>query len=432
MTILNVSTFKIEEFSWDQIQSEVFKVNPELAAICNQLNLTPEHTLFKLCYPYGATIVDKGKFHIANANNVLVPIDDTSVPSYLQEKLNYCPIPLSLVLQNTNEVFFEVQGNVIPLNLLKVGELFGLFEVMNMKYDDKTKPVWSVSAGGLSVFMLPEISDIEGHNRIKKEFGINIDPPRKWLDQWKVFSSIYKNASVADKWSNTIVVFANKWFDKNNYKDSSWLKFYEYLSEAYLPQLQMHGDLTKSESLWLSFDQEINKKKIKPKPYIIDTLKYLVSIADDTSVAFKPATDEEMLPVNFLQDVYINCYQLKDYIPTIMQPTKIKGNDLVYYSLSYPMITSIPKDNNLNIIEDEREIKLLMNMLLSITKEKFLKRVEYNFCDNDVNSRQEISDIILKHDNRFSYCGAKNNLKNKLFCADAPFFKGCISIGKKL
>lgn len=52
-----------------------------------------------------------------------------------------------------------------------------------MKYNDRTKPVWSVSAGGRSVFMLPEISDIDGHNRIEKEFEIDIDTPKKWFDR---------------------------------------------------------------------------------------------------------------------------------------------------------------------------------------------------------------------------------------------------------
>lgn len=431
MTILNVSTFKIEELSWDQIHSEVYKLNPELATICNQLNLGSEHSLFKLHYPYGSTIVDNGIFHIINGSNILIPIDDPTVPSYIQEKLNYCSIPLSLILEKTNEVFLEVKDNIIPLNFLKAGELFGLFEIINMvKYDNRAKPLWSISAGGRSVFMLPEISDIDGHNRIKKEFGINVDPPKRWLDQWKVFSSIYEKAAITNKYSSTLIVFTKSWFDKNNNKDSSWLKFYEYLSKAYLPQLEMLGNETKFETSWLSFDNEIKKRQLKPKPYSIDTLKYLVSIADDTSLAFKPVDNEEMLPVNFLHDIYLNCYQLKDYIPTIMQPAKINGNSPVYYSLSYPMIVGAIPNNIHNIIEDEREIKLLIDILLSSTKDNFLKHIEYNFFHTDTNSNEEIGNIV-RRDERFYYCGAKSQLENRALCVNASFFKGCVSIGIK-
>lgn len=172
MAGLNISDFNIQEVSWDDARSEIYTFNPELVEICDQINLSKEHSLFKLNYRYGDIIINKGKLYLPRNNHDLIAIDDVSVPSYISKSLNYSHIPLSLITHGTNEVFVDVKDGIIPLNFFTTGNLFGLFEIMDMRNGISSQPIWSVSAGGRSVFMLPRIADMVGHNRIKKEFGI--------------------------------------------------------------------------------------------------------------------------------------------------------------------------------------------------------------------------------------------------------------------
>ncbi|WP_341748015.1 hypothetical protein [Candidatus Tisiphia endosymbiont of Dascillus cervinus] len=54
--------FSIEEVKWSEVKDEVYKVNPELTEKCDNVNQCGGYSLFKIKYPYGAYIVNRGSF----------------------------------------------------------------------------------------------------------------------------------------------------------------------------------------------------------------------------------------------------------------------------------------------------------------------------------------------------------------------------------
>lgn len=97
----------------------------------------------------------------------------------------------------------------------------------------------------------------------------------------------------------------------------------------------------KYDKLWLQLTDIINKRNLKPKSYIIDTVKYLILISQGHAIAFEPAVNNEPLPNDLIQKIYINNYQLKHYIPQIMQPAKCTNNNKVNYSLNLPKFVTV-------------------------------------------------------------------------------------------
>lgn len=65
---------QIEELRWQQVRSDVYAVCPEVGKIFDEINPTKEHTFFKLCYPFGTKIIDKGVLHLPRKDAGFVPI----------------------------------------------------------------------------------------------------------------------------------------------------------------------------------------------------------------------------------------------------------------------------------------------------------------------------------------------------------------------
>jgi hypothetical protein len=87
-----------------------------------------------------------------------------------------------------------------------------------------------------------------------------------------------------------------------------------------------------------------------------------------------------------------------------------------------------------SLIEDERDIKRLMDTLIRTIKTSTglinpIKHVKYDFFHSDVDKYGEIlsSKNIAAEDTAFSSLGSQQ-FKDRTFCATSQFFKGCIRI----
>ncbi len=432
--------FNLQEVKWGEVRDEIYKVNPELAEKCDQVNMYNQYSLFKIWYPYGATIVNEGDFGLPTRDGKIISLKNPSVPESLREQLSYSLIPLSVIIHNSSEVFVNIKNRIVPLNFLLEGELFGLFEIMNifMQTPILHPPVWSVTAGARSVFMLPRISDMIGHNRIQKQFGTNINIPHSLSDHWQTFVDINKRSKKKYEWHTTIIVFTSKWFETSN--NIGYIQYMRYLAIQGWQQLQFRlvGDITEFSLLWSFFTHEINNRNLKSRTYLIDTIKHLILITKRCGVAFQPSTDNIALPRDVIQEAYIDNYNLKDYIPTIMQPaTFTNSNNKLYYSLSLPTLpNSSPYFKNPpSIIEDQREIQKLLTILLSIIPKikhptaQMLKNFQFKMFHSALDPFGQItaSKYLSKSDSRFlSYSNTKNG--KRVFCPSSIFFNGCIRI----
>ncbi|HJD66365.1 MAG TPA: hypothetical protein LFV91_04905, partial [Rickettsia endosymbiont of Bembidion nr. Transversale] len=127
---------------------------------------------------------------------------------------------------------------------------------------------------------------------------------------------------------------------------------------------------------------------------------------------------------NFLTPYNFSCYLLM----------LSKSHHLI--ALSYTISNSSSHCNNPpSIIEDQRNIKNLLNILMEVIYDRKnrlnadLENIQFEYFHSHNDEFQQIvsSSIIPETDPRFLKCN-NDYTDNRIFCASSSFFKGCIRI----
>lgn len=440
---MSSSTFDIQEVQWEEVASDIKKHNRSLFDALEACSLSPQHTFVKACYPYGAKIIDNGILHLPHKTGASVPVSSADIDEKLKKKLSYSAIPLAFLANKASEVFVNKKERPIPLKLLSPGQLFGLFEIADLLSGIKGKPIWCVSSGARSLFMLPKIADKVGYQRIKKALQLEIDPPRSMMEHWQIFTSLTNHAAHVTHWKSEIIFFTDIWFE-NWQQNAKLFYFYNYIFKEITLQRHYTSSNIEFDLNWQNFTLAIGSRNLRPRPYLLDTAKSLFAISRGALPGFKPAQDNDIVaPIRLLQDIYVNIYELKNYLPTLMHPFNLvngqKTQGPVYYSLSYPcVLEGLPsyKTNAGDIISDMRLLKKLFSTAqdfshlpdMGVLPTGGLKHNSYEYFHSEIDIYQEIAGAheIAVSDPAFLW--DEKNFPNRDFCASSPFLSGCIRV----
>lgn len=189
--------------------------NPELELL--EALIDDDHPAFGLRYRFGEHITSRGVFK--------PPCPKCAPCRTLKSRFTRAlqSIPLGLVCSNTAEVFLDSADPATvaprPLRLLGPGELFGVFETLDVLFDEEhRKAPWSVVAGARSVVaLLSRRTQIE--NLIKRELSTreSSEDYRKTArvyanDDWQLLRYIasigQSNAAGETPYETRIIVFA--------------------------------------------------------------------------------------------------------------------------------------------------------------------------------------------------------------------------------
>lgn len=428
--------------SWSDIRDEVFNVNQDLASIIDSLNPGPDFKLIKASYLYGDIFVKQGELQIPHKNKLL-PISDQNIEANIREEVSYNTMPLILLLQKDSELFVNAGTRIVPINLFHKGNLTGTYEAMDHMNGRKSHSVWNLSAGSSSIFMLPKITDKLSLKRINNEYHIpHTIQVTRLHDHREVFRGIAQGSKSTQPWHNTVLFFGKKWLDNHNAKE--WDKFREYLTRIIWDQANYAIDKLKFNICWESCSRIISLRRLQPKPYLIDHVKHMLSIAAGNFPAFIPMDDsQEAAPTQELQKAFIEKYNLKQYLPTLMHACMLDDPILqpkyIYYSLSIPTILegSPLKKNSSTVLSDLREIKLLIETLkenphkvnLNPETDKLIQElaIDYFHYEKDMCDQVKPS-ALLPHDDK-NFVRDQQNFSGRTFCPNSPFFSGCIRLG---
>lgn len=437
---------RMEELTWEQVRSDVLKVNPEFVKIVDKLNPSKEYTLFKARYPYGSEILRQGDLYIPNAEGELVSLKHSSISDHIRNLLNYNldSNPVSMCLNKSVELFITLENHTIPLySIARPGNLFGLWRVLSDNVTLQPKFIWSMTAGARSIFMLPKISEAERHKKLKKFFHLQEEVPRTLMDHWEIFRGIADHPDFSEPWSVETLFFSKKWLD--HLRDDAWQGFNYFLYET----AWKSSEFWRNQFFWnLIFSIVQQEKNLHPSFYIFDTVKYLLAIGVGELPGFAPAIDDSVAPVKGIQKAYIDIYNLKNYAPIIMQPYLFsladKDSRPVYYSLQYPNATEFgPKSRSRSsIITDLYEIKSVFNKFLkALSSGKFniqstkyydlLNSVNFDYFHNNVESYHDIKESREIPSGDCSFLQQFENYDNAGFPVISAFVTGCIRISHK-
>lgn len=436
----------MQVLDWKAVREDVLKHNPTLTSIIDELNPDESYKFYRAVYPFGSEILENGIFKLPNSSGQLVPITDPSLPDSIREDLsyNYNSNPVSIVLKNSVELFISLEDRIAPHSFIETGTLFGLWKILDPTVSH-CPPVftWGMTAGARSLFMLSKISERASHDRLKKEYRLNVDKPRDSKDHWKVFRGIANNKNFSEKWTAELLFFSKKWF--SHLDDPKWIRFENYLLKKAWESTQFW----RNQYIWdLTFTRIQSRKRLKSSAYFSDLVKHILTMGVGAVPGFSPAIDNSAGPIKELQEVYLDVYNLKQYMPIIMQPKTIRDYTYhrpIYFSLQYPTAIELgPRSNDrVSAINDLYSIQSLYQKYISEIMDGNLNiettplaelpnMMQYDFYHNQATEDYpniKNSKTILDEDDAFQ--ATSDRFKDRRFPIDSSFFKGCVRISKR-
>jgi hypothetical protein len=433
----------LERVSWEEARSDVLKVNKLFVDIVDKLCPGPEFFLYRAAYPFGATVVQNGLLHLPNDDGDIVPISDVSVNEKVQSDFQYAErnLPMGIMTKNSYEVFINTQNYCLPIVAATPGSVLGLWKQLDSQPTFHPVNIFSITAGARNIFMLPNVADFMNHKNLKRDFNVKQQAPKELSEHWSIFKAISDHEQ--SDWRAELLFLPQAWHDKL-LSDEAWEPLHNYFveyaweSSAY-ERNQMFYDFV------LSCTQA--KNNLKPNPYLLDTLKHLLSISLGATPGFKIATDELLGPIDLIQKAYVEVYGLKKYAPTIIHPIHYSIRDPhpenVYYSLQYPTTLSFsPRSRKMtNTLFDLRELKYILEVFLNDVSHKqtnlentildaIPENIEYNFYHSKPDALGEVSHSERMIDKNPALARSLSGAE-KPFAVNGTFVRGCVSIGKK-
>lgn len=439
----------LEKVTWAKVRKDVHKVNPELAKIIDEINPGEELPFYRAKYPFGEVIFDE-ELRLPTPEGAVVPVTDTKISAEIREDLNYPgAMPIGVVLNHTTEMGLKLDGGIMPWGLMKAGHIFGLWRGLEQGFETSyhTK-LWLMVSGMSSGFILPSIADTSAYKKLAKARGLKRNLPRNLQEHCVMLAQMYKHADFGTCWASDLLYFSNVWVKKFNQFSSLVI----YLQQYIINGTAFWRNKAIFDLIWDSFIKKLHKDNIIIKPYIVDIVKHLITIALGVIPAFAAAIDNETGPITSIQDDMLTIYRLRNFSSTIMVPTYFNMNDPlsrpVYWSLQLPYyLESVPKPKTVGTILDVLiQIHQLIYYFTEATQEKKLsgidgtpieacmQKVKFTCFHSDIDSEGLIQHIhkMPKEDPSlysFPIPGHKNHQQG--FSDTTPFARGCVRISLK-
>lgn len=438
----------IKKIYWADIRQSIAKLDLQFTNIIDELSPGESFPLFRVKYPYGSIIADTTCAYLPNENGQSKPFDevianDTSLSSLAYG--NDC-LPMAMVLEKQLENFIDLKQNCtsIPRLIYKPGSFFPFATILGRegKHNYSPNGLLVITSGARSACMLPNIGCVTNHLYLQRDYRIEEKAPKSLYQHWSVFRAIANSKNAISEWYSTILYFSDSWV-KAIQTDQKWLSLKNYFLELAWDQFEFDRNRIYYD---IAYSLMLQKRNLRPNPYLTDTARHLFVIACGSTPGFAPAQDEEALPLSLLQKAFSETYQLKKYLPTILQPMNynLDENCLpVYYSLQLPSTHMFsPKSRRTSstlfeMRELEHVVKIFAHELMNNTNvcsdtilNRVARTVSFQYFHNEPDPQEIVNDTsyIEKLDSRFTNMNYQNCPGS--FAVDSRFLRGCIRISK--
>jgi hypothetical protein len=425
----------IREVSWGEIKDQVAKVNPTFFEAMDKVAYHSTAKLFLASYQFGDLMVNSGVTQLP-IDGHLISIKHPELPEPFKTELTYSHMAAGLFLNKTAEVFVDLETRVHPLHMFNVGDIYGLWELLDSPDSPYYRRMWSIAAGARSLFLVPKVTDTASHNRMQRVLNIDGPSPHNMFTQGLLFKNIATSERLNSPWRAEALYLGRGWFEALS--SEKWQPFqYACLKQEWSKSTHSRNRLT-FEVLWQILSQTQAETRLKPNVYIFESVKHLVSIAMCAFLGFRPliaSKDEAIAPIALIEQAYLEFYKLKYYIPTILAPSYLNrlNTEAVYYSFMLPTLLSLTPDHSFrNTLGDERNVKNLLERLQKRLSEftdvlqHFIGDTEFNFFHYEPDSIYQINatKTLPQFDARFSnFSGSE-----RIFCENGPFVRSCVMV----
>ena len=434
----------IEKTSWSHEKELIAKLNKPLFEAISRLDPPEDIPLYKLRYSFGDRIKLDGEFYVLNNSAENVPLGDKSIDKSIRDDLTTeSQMPIGLMVSKSVELYVDYEDRVIPFNLFKPGMIFGINAALKPEASFELGNFWQMTAGCRSAFLTSKLSEHTALARITQEFGLPLERPQGLLDHWHLFKKICEAGK--HQWYAEVIFFPKQWHE--NKEDLKWKEFRLFLFETVWSSSSLRMN---SYLLDLSYSKLASTcKNIVPNLYINRLVRHIMMMAIGACPGFKFLTTDEEIPYNFLREVLITIYRLKNNEPTFLGLDKLLGSSCnkIYYALAVPTIAEFTLSNSK---ESKRttEISEAFRMMASLRKNRhdvefstshkqmfdtFLDASIIGYHVNNMASELPIQDPseLLKNDANLIELLKRAKTSGRTIYTNSPVFSGLIEISKR-
>jgi hypothetical protein len=440
------NTASMEEVAWKDVSKQVKVIAPDIYEAIEQLEPDPSYKLYKIRYPYGATILGKnGTFHIPNAKGHLVPLTDASLNPKLREELgyNWDGLPMSLVMSGQVDLFVGDNDNQIEIYYpCKSGTMTALRAVLDPSHSYQARHFWRMSAGTRIPYALASISDDASFNRLRKHFNSRLHKPLSQQEHWRLFVELANHETFTPVWFAEILIFPQQWLKSR--KIPGWKLFRLALLERAWKASEYSRNIYPINKIWNKFTSEIRNKKFNN--LIIALSKYIIEASLGESPLHVLDDGSNVAgPFNELTSIFLDVYQLKKYAPLMMVTSSFDRNNghAGFVSVQMPNLQINMKNSyrNNKAIADMREIKYVVTQFvhkienghINVNDTPFsdLSNIAFDFYHTDEDKFQELLPAISVFDEIALAEKWKKSFTNNFMPYRNPFIRGCVKIAAR-
>lgn len=325
-----------QHVEWAEISSTLDKLTPlgaELGRLISARSggkkLGP---LFIATYSYGRNILAKGMFQtpctaedVANECNECRALRGAVKDS----------VPLSVVIENSVEIYRDSSTRTAPLRLLRAGELVGVFELKERLVTKRaSSSPWSVSAGVRSVQVLAQV---DGNNtylaKATRILGKSVRGDR--LPEFIRLAAEHAGY----QWASKILIFPDAWISTlspNHLPAAIERAHVEQFSDL-LQQMIEDSDITRRCADALNAST-MKKPELLP---LYEIMRYLCQVARGNAPGYVPAFQEDAHAGPFAAfRAFIKGPMGADrYEPVVLVPRRLaKAGETALYSMKFPLM----------------------------------------------------------------------------------------------
>lgn len=428
---------------WKLVRERFLKVDPILTDLIDDLSPDSSYPIYLVYFPYGMLKGDRNNSYLPLVDGSFCKMNSSTVSSEVLNDIGYGmnSSPMGVILDKYLEYFLEFDNQVMPYLTAGPGTIFNKGILANKKSLGRNyspNGIVKATAGTRTGFMLPSINNHNGISSLKQKIGIDVIAPKCINDHFKIFQSI--SSGIDSSWNLCLSYFSQKWIDSLLH-DAAWSKLRTYILNE-----KSNKDSFNAYSPYYEIFYSLIQKKDNLRtssPYLTNTAIHLIKVALGEAPGFIPATSDDLLPLNEIQNVIAESFKLKK-TPTIMIPHSLQyevNKYPVYYSMQHPtslhFLTKknerVTANTEMGYVNDILSSFLNgMNCDNSILKgtafETLTKNVEFNYFHNyPPRDSKLISNTkkLNKIDPRFNYF---NSDENKEFCHEGQFLRGCVQV----
>ena len=432
----------LETISWKDARQLAKAGDPQLLDIIDAISPDSKLPFIKARYPFGTRIKESGYIQLPNGQGQTEPLNGPNIDPKWGKQLGYNLVPLGLLVRNSVELFRELDDTVFSLHLAgpNTGIEMGIVEHFGMN------SAYSVSSGARSLYMVPRISKQQAHKKLRRKYNIESPPPKRLMDQCAVFKELHETAEPNNPWYSEILYLPQAWYDHLEDKSYDWLRLKSYLQNKAWQHSVLGRRKVVFEILWQQAAGALTERGLKPNPYIVDTLKHLISISVGGISGFRPCNGDDFAgPINSIQQIYADTYGLGNQIPTIMRPSAILAGQEkpVYYSMQTPtMISSAPNFRSVSSnIEDMRELIEITQVVLTqkyhglrinnLDINDILKDISFEYFHGEMYAYGKVirpTQEMLEKDKELGFTPKSVSAATNEFAGNGAFIRGCVRI----